>query len=337
MKTKIPSLSYDAMFKAVFRDNSYILSKLTQAILDYYGIDINVTGKELIVKKNELSTDNINDRRLICDYIIKIDDNHEINLEINRSIYNGHNERNLTYSFKIYYEHFKTGDDYSEFNKYILLQVNFNNYKNPNNKCINRFYLIDAEDNNNILSNNYSIMNIDIAKCHDIVYNESNLEEISDLITFGAITYSEYLEDIASILERGKISMSEKEKEKFLSDVKNAAKSKDVLEAVKLETSIEDRYRMIAVAAKADAREEARIEARIEARKELTKEITEQVTKEITEQVTKEITEQVTKDVTEQVTDDMINSMLNNNLDYNLISKITGKTLDEIKEIENNN
>ncbi len=36
---KIPCLSYNAMFKAVFSNNKYILSKLTEAILDYYNID----------------------------------------------------------------------------------------------------------------------------------------------------------------------------------------------------------------------------------------------------------------------------------------------------------
>ena len=121
--------------------------------------------------------------------------------------------------------------------------------------------------------------------------------------------------------------MSEKEKEKFLSDVKNASKSKDVLEAFKLETSIEDRYRMIAVAAKAEARDEARIEARIEARKELTKEITEQVTKEITEQVTKDVTEQ--KDI------QTIKALLEKNISLDIISDVTGRNIDFIKKIKN--
>ena len=294
---KIPSLSYDAMFKAVFRSDSYILSKLTQSILDCYNIDINVMDKELIIKNSEMKINNYSNRKLIADYIIKIDDHHEIDLEINKSKYSGLNERNLSYSFKIYYEHFNTGSDRKEFSMYTLLQVNFNNFHNPNNKCINRFYLIDAEDINNRLSNNYSIMNIDIAKCYDIVYNNSNLEEISDLITFGAIISSEHLEDIASILERGKISMSKDEKERFLNDVKEAASDKDVLKAISFESTIEERYKWIEDASRADEREK----------------------------VTKE--------------DDIkyIKAMLNNKLDYNIISNISGKSIAEIKAIENNN
>ena len=294
---KIPSLSYDAMFKAVFRSDSYILSKLTQSILDCYNIDINVMDKELIIKNSEMKINNYSNRKLIADYIIKIDDHHEIDLEINKSKYSGLNERNLSYSFKIYYEHFNTGSNRKEFSMYTLLQVNFNNFHNPNNKCINRFYLIDAEDINNRLSNNYSIMNIDIAKCYDIVYNKNSLEEISDLITFGAIISSEHLEDIASILERGKISMSKDEKERFLNDVKEAASDKDVLKAISFESTIEERYKWIEDASRADEREK----------------------------VTKE--------------DDIkyIKAMLNNKLDYNIISNISGKSIAEIKAIENNN
>ena len=196
MKTKIPSLSYNAVFKSVIANNKYILGVLVKTILDYYKLNIDITDKELTIKKNELNTDNYKDRQLICDYIIKIDDTREINIEINKSKYIGLTERNLTYSFKIYYEHFNAGDNYHEFNKYTFLQINLNNYPNPNKKTINRFYLIDADDIENKLSNNFSIMNIDIAKCYKLVYNNSNLEAISDLEIFGAILNCEYLEDI---------------------------------------------------------------------------------------------------------------------------------------------
>ena len=41
-KTKIASLCYNAMFKAVFSNNKYMLSRLVQSILDYLEININV-------------------------------------------------------------------------------------------------------------------------------------------------------------------------------------------------------------------------------------------------------------------------------------------------------
>ncbi len=94
-KTKIPSLSYNAMFKAVFSNNKYILSKLIESILDYYKIDIDIEGKEIIIKNSELAIDNYLDKSLICDFLIKLDDDKEINIEINRSKYIGLIERNI--------------------------------------------------------------------------------------------------------------------------------------------------------------------------------------------------------------------------------------------------
>ena len=308
MKSKIPSLSYNVMFKAVISNNKYILSKLVEAILNYYKIDIDINGKELTIKRNELNISNYQDRQLICDYVIKIDDEREINIEINRSKYAGLSIRNLTYSFKIFYEHFSAGDNYQEFDKYTLLQVNFNNYANPNNETINRYYMIDAEDVENKLSNNFSIMNIDIAKCHKIVYNKDNLEEISELVAWGAIIACDYLEDISSILERGIISMDKKEQDKFLDDVKEASKDKEVWQATKLENSIEDRFKWVEDIIRERTREETR--------KETTKEVTKQKNEEYAIYLS-----------------NMIKNMLKKNMSYNDISEITGKSIKEIKDI----
>ena len=88
-KTKIPSLSYNAMFKAVFSNNKGILSKLIEAILAYCKIDINVQDKELIIRNNELPLENYQDRQLICDFIIKLNEHLDLNIEVNKSYYPG--------------------------------------------------------------------------------------------------------------------------------------------------------------------------------------------------------------------------------------------------------
>lgn len=288
MKSKIPSLSYNSMFKAVFSNNKIVLSKLVQAILEYYQIDIDVKDKELIIRNNELLLDNYKDKQLICDYIIKLDDDTDLNIEINKSKYIGLTERNMTYSFKIFYEHFKVGDNYQEFHKYTLLQVNFNHFSNDNDKTINRYYIINMDDITNKLSNNFSIMNIDIEKCKELVYNSSNLEEISDLEKWSGIIGCNYLEDIASILESGLLSMDEKEK--FLSDIKEKSKDKDVLEAIKLEDSIDYRFKAV----EEDAYERGIGQTKI----------------------------------------DIIKECLKKKMSYQDISDISGKSIEEIKTIE---
>ena len=280
------------MFKAVFSNNKQILSKLIQSILDYYQIDINIKNKELIIRNNELPLDNYQDKQLICDYIIKLDNNTDLNIEVNRSNYIGLTERNLTYSFKIFYEHFKTGDNYYKFNKYNLLQVNFNNFSNPNGKNINRYYLLDIDDINNKLSNNLRIMNIDIVKCYNLVYNNSNLEEISNLEKWAGIIGCNYLEDIASILGSGLLSMEEKEK--FLGSIKEKSHDKNVLEAIKLEDNIEYRFKAV----EEDAYERG------------------------------------TKEGIEQTKIEMIKNMLSKGIAYDKISDISGKSIEEIKELD---
>ena len=280
------------MFKAVFSNNKVILSKLVEAILDYYKVDIDIKDKELIIKNNELPIDNYQDKGLICDYIIKIDDNTDLNIEINRSNYTGLKERNLTYSFKIFYEHFKVGDKYKEFSKYTLFQVNFNNYPNYNNKTINKYYIINIDDFRDKLTNNFNIMNIDIAKCYKLVYNNNNLEGISDLEKWSGIIACKYLEDINSILESGLLEMEEREK--FLNDIKEKSKDKDVLEGIKFEDNMEYRFKLV---------EEEAYERGLE-------------------------------QGIEQKTVDIIKSMLDNNISNEIISKVSGKSLEEIKKIE---
>ena len=293
MKTKIINLSHDAMFKAVFSSNKNMLAKLVQAILDYYKINIKVDENNLELKRNELDIENVNDKQLICDYVVKINDNFDLNIEINREIYSGLYERNLIYSFKIYGSHFKSGDSYNKFNSYDIIQANLNRFNNSNGKCINCFYIIDINDVRNVLSNHFTVLNIDIASCFDLVYNNSKLEEILPIHAFGAIMHCNYLEEISSILEKGRIKMTKKEKEKFLNDVKVKSQDKNVIHDIKIERTVEDRYKWI-------------------------------------EGCTRYA---VTEEVTKEVTNDMIKAMLKKGLSLEDISDISKCSIEEIKKI----
>ena len=242
-KTKIPRLSYNAMFKAVFSNNRVILFKLVQSILEYTKLDIDIKDKELVIKNNELPLKNYKSKQLICDYIIKLDEELDLNIEINNSYYPGMTQRNMTYSFKIYYEHFKAGDRAVKYNKYNLLQVNFNNFKNPNDRTINMYYMIDRDDINNMLSKNLCIINIDIASCYNLVYNKIKLRDISCLERLAGMLYCEYLEDISKILGGDILNMDEKEK--LLNDIKLKAGDEEIQESLRLENDIEYRFDLV--------------------------------------------------------------------------------------------
>ena len=156
--------------------------------------------------------------------------------------------------------------------------------------------IIDMDDITNKLSNSFSIINIDIDKCKDIVYNTNNLEEVSDLEKWSGMIGCHYLEDIASILESGIVSMEEKNK--FLSDIKEKSKDKDVLESIKFEDSIDYRFDLVSE----DAFERGN--------------------------------RQGIEQGIEQKTVDVIRAMLSKKMPYKDISDITGKTIEEIKKIE---
>ena len=293
MRTKIPSLSYDAMFKAVFSNNKKFLAKLVESIIKYVNLDIDIKDKELVINRNELPIDNYHDRNLICDYFIKLDDDHVLNIEINRALYRGLVERNMVYSFKIYCEHFKTGDKKTSFDKYNLFQVNFNAFHNPNDKSINRYFLIDVDDPSNKLTNNYMIMNIDIEKCFNLVYNKTNLGGISDLETWGAVMACTYLEDIETILESGLMSMSKEDREEFVKKVDEAAQDKEITEMLRLESSIDSKLAYVRDMERAYTREE----------------------------------------VIKEITDNHIKAMIEHNISLETISEITGKPIRYIESL----
>lgn len=291
-KTEIISLSYNAMFKAVFYDNKKVLINIIQAIFDYCNFKIDIEEDNLIIRNNELPIGNAHDKQLVCDYIIKIDDNTDLNIEINRTSYPGLVERNMTYSFKIYCDHFKSGDKYPELNKYNLIQVNFNNFSNPDGRCINKFFLIDTDNIVNYLSKNLCIINIDIASCFKLVYNNDKLDEISMLERLSAMLFPDTLEDISAII-RSDI-MDKETKEKFLDDVVEKSKDKDIGEAIKLEDNINYRFKLM---------EEDALNRGLE-------------------------------QGIEQTIIDTINRMMQDNVSLETISKYTGKTIEEIKIIQ---
>ena len=121
---------------------------------------------------------------------------------------------------------------------------------------------------------------------------------MSILEKFGAMLKTDYLEDISNVL-RSMNNMSKKEKDNFLNQVKDMSKDKDILDAVKLEDNIEYRFDLV--------REDA---------------------------LERGISQGITQGA-EEKTKDIIKEMLKNNATLKFISNVTGKSIGEIKEIEN--
>lgn len=289
--TKIISLSKNAMFKAVFMDNKEMLAVIVKAVLEYCNIVKNFNSKDLIIKTNELKLNNGHNRQLVCDCIIKVDDNLELNIEINKSNYQGVTERNMAYIFNIYYHHFKAGDKYKSFTTYSTIQANFNLFPNADNETIGMYMLLNTNKLEDYLSKNLRIINIDIDCCYKMFYNKNTRKDMLLIEKLGAMFYTEDLEDISKILESEK--MSSVDKEKFLNDIKEKSKDKDVIEAVKLEETIDYRFEAMRQTGIMQGIEQGENNKTIE----------------------------------------MIENMLKKNLDINTISEISGKSIKEIKNI----
>ena len=118
---------------------------------------------------------------------------------------------------------------------------------------------------------------------------------MSDLEIFGAMLKADYLKDVSYILERVRIDM--KEKENFLEQVEEMSKDDEILSSMKFEDSLDYRFTLV---------EEDALERGIE---------------------------QGMQQGIEQNTIDVILSMVKNSASFDFISKVTGKTIEEIEEI----
>lgn len=299
---------YNAMFKSVFRKNPNILKKLIELVLEENNINLHLENKTLILQNNELLLDHYKDKQYICDFIINIDKSTDLSIEINRSLYPGLKERNMAYSFNIYYNHFKQGNRYHEFEKYGLIQINFNSFSNPNDKIMNAFYLMDKDSPLNILSKNLLIIHIDVYKCYKSVYNKTNLDEVSKMERLIAILMSTSIKEISTILGSDILDM--REKEKFLKDIVESSQDEEVTKALPFEESIDYRFELV---------EQDALEKGFEQGKQKGFEQGKQKGFEQGEtQKQKEI----------------IEKMLKENMDKKVIAKITATSLEEIEKIE---
>ena len=124
----LPFLMYDITMKAIFTDEVNILAKM---VSDITGIDYKLLEDNVVLETNEIPISRKNEKTKKCDFILKIDKDNILNLEINTSYYPEVVIKNLSYLFGIYSRTSKKGKKY---NKNILIrQVNLNCYDDKDN------------------------------------------------------------------------------------------------------------------------------------------------------------------------------------------------------------
>ena len=328
-------ICYDKVFKKVFRDNPNALAKL---ISDITGIPYLEIKDNIIFSSNELRLNHIKEKSKVCDFIVNVD-NYSINIEMNMYPSKWIKYRNFAYLNNLYNGIVELGLKYNEYGKKVAIQINFNvNYKSedlPISKCV-----VFDTNRCKIFIDNYYIYQIDIVKCLDIVYNESEITNVLPGIRWGALLYADNLEDIETIL--GNDLLEKKEKEEFMKTVKGIVyegKTPDM--DWDIEKDIENQIASTKAEIKEDYWEEIKAEFAEEYGEEIKEEYIDknkdnfkvEYLDKNKDKIKEEYFNQLASETKEQNTILFIKNMLKENVPLKSIAKITNKSLEEIKMI----
>ena len=268
-------LCYDKVFKKVFRDNPNTLAKL---ISDITGIPYLEIKDNIVFSSNELRLNHVKEKSKVCDFIVNVD-NYSINIEMNMYPSKWIKYRNFAYLNNLYNGIVESGLKYNEYGKKVAIQINFNvNYKReelPISKCV-----VFDTNRCKIFIDNYYIYQIDIVKCLDIVYNESEITNVLPGIRWGALLYADNLDDIETIL--GNDLLEKKEKEEFMKTVKGIVyEGKAPFMTWDIEKDIENQIASTKAEFIEEHGEEIKAEIKAEYGEELKKEVYEELKEEI--------------------------------------------------------
>lgn len=304
--TPIVSLRFDKAFKIIFNKEKRVLLRMLRDVLG-----IEVDDNSTLTIGEELLPPNIFGKMYRLDVRLEMFNSILISIEMN----NNTNKVNTTNRNMLYlarnisgYVSENTKDE--ELENYGSIMLNLNRFRNSNNKELDEIMLLSIHSGI-IASKLFKIYNLDIDKCYKLMYN--NDVKKSKIMRWGSIFRATSIEELSDLLGGDLLTMEEKEH--FLNTVREANDDRKILR----EWQLQD--------AKLKIIEENNAEKR-------------RIHKEGIKQGKKEgkiegIQEGLQKGAEESKKEVIIN-MLRKKLDYTIISEVTGKTIEEIKEIENN-
>lgn len=229
------------------------------------------------------------------DITIKLSDKSFIIIEMNYRKDKSAIDRNMVHLVRVHSRLLKSGTKDSELKKYRIRGLNLNNFNNDSSEAIENFALCNLKTNK-VVSMVYSFCNISLVKCRELVY-DININNLPKAVRWGAILLEEDIDKISQILGDDILTMEEKER--LFKTIEDVNDDDNVMQ----EWMLEENARLKYEGQMSYAREEG-IEEGIEQGEENSK-------------------------------IEVIKNMLVEGSDYVFISKVTGKTVEEIKEIEN--
>lgn len=285
IKLKKPFLLYDPVFKSIFTGNENILGKM---ISDITGFNYLFLENNIYLDTNELSIDRFNEKFKRCDFIVRVDDDNIINLEINTKTYPGYLIKNLSYIFHIFKTNSVKGDKYND--NLEVTQININNFSNGD-KSLSKYYLKEDESNE-LYTRSLQIFDLSVVKCKEIYYNNLR-KEVPRYIKWGALLSCK-LDEIDKMEKILGELLLEKEVRIIMDKINKLKDDSLFMSDVERLAWEEWEYNSIVADAENKGMEKGM----------------------------------------EKNTIDVIKSMLNNGLSYDVIAKITNKSIEDIKSIE---
>lgn len=299
---RLPFLVYDLAFRAVFTDEAKILAKM---VADITGMDYNILKNNITLEATELPISSINEKAKRCDFILRIDKDNILSLELNSSHYTGLVIKNLAYLCQIFSRETKAGNQYNE--NLNVMQLNLNcftksndeNFKEADKEILNE-YKIQNVKTQEIYVKNISILTLDIVKSYETYYNLGNKEDIPNYIRWGALIYNRVFEEIPNIVNG---IMTLKERDKIMDKMAKLSRNNVFMTELDAMEWGEWEINSRETEAKKLGLVEGEAKGRAEGKEETIKEL--------------------------------ILSMLDNNASLEFISKVTNKSINEIKKIIN--
>ncbi len=326
-------MMYDRAFKKIFGNNEKP-ERLEAFLSVYLNIPFEDIKGTVTIIDSERRINTYNSKRetmdIIADTLIE-DDKYRINIEIN--MFEKNVVRNAIYAFTLLSGNIRNKESYSKIPH--LIQINFDKFDViPNGKIIDRYFL--KNEDNEVLTDILEIDHVNIEKCYKACYDKNVSEDNKQIILLGALVYCKKIREIEKCLEGIKMEKEIKD------DILDAALeySEDPEEVFFYNKELDDwKVREGAMEeAKLEGRqiglEEGRAEGRAAGREIGLKEGREIGLKEGHAEGLKEGHAEGLKEGRIGERKEIAEKMLDNNISLEMISKITGYSLEELKKLE---
>jgi len=325
-------LTYDGMFKGIFKKNLDLLKEL---ILSQLELDIDRDICKIELFDSELAKDKMSEYQKTVDIYVRID-NVFVNLEINREYFKNVEKRNLLYASKLYSSMLNEGDDVSNLENEMFVQINLNavdKYENTKERKKLQFgtdtVVLYGLDTGTIYNSNiyYCVKYLEYYR--DLYYNGD--EEMDESGLWLVMLASKSFLELYNILGR---LFDDDKRERFIREVISMIEDREFFKEWELEKLNELVKYTSEKNLKEDARREGLEEGFEEGHEKGRKEGREEGRKEGREEGRKEGREEGREEGRNELSNEHIVGMLKENIDIEVISRITGKTTEEIMVIK---